>query len=133
MILIVVNFLITCRKIEKYHVRLNGIWYSPKTACSELMIIDESGNGEHVAGSPFKGCNTRGKGKVRFTKNKFYFGNTGFEIIASPSAISSIDSIIPPLRYNYDKKKYKILGEMKIKETFLNGGETKTYYKYIEY
>lgn len=138
-IIILLSFSIsitTCKKISKYPIRLNGVWYAPLSPCGALITINENGFGHHESTEDRGGCGNAGeKGKVRFTKNKFYIGITSYKIISQPTIYYGNDSVLLPGRFhtNVSINKVKILANMTLKDNFFNSGKTYTYYKIIEY
>jgi len=125
----------TCKKVSKYPIRLNGVWYAPSSRCGMMITIDNSGNGDHSSASSDKGCDNGGeKGKVKFTKHKLYIGNTHYKFLTEPQLNTNSDSILAPRLDNvFLFKKFKVLATMKLRDSFINGKDENIYYKYIEY
>ncbi len=127
----------TCKKISKYPLRLNGVWYAPKSDCGSTIIIDANGKGEHISTNDQDGCSSpAGKGKAKISKNHFYLGATSFKLIVKPTLYSGNDSLALPGRFQTGsslKIKGKITATMTLKNNFLNSGITNQYFKIIEY
>lgn len=141
-ILIIILFFIgvfssTCKKVAKYPIHMNGVWYSPKSMCGSTIIIDENGKGEHMSTEDSDGCSSpAGKGKVKISKNHFYIGTTSFKFVVKPTLYSGNDSLILPGRFQTNNNltlKGKIIAKMTLQNTFLNSGTTNEYFKIIEY
>lgn len=127
----------TCKKISKYPIRMNGVWYAPNSGCGSTIMIDENGKGEHFSTEDADGCtNPRGKGKMKISKGHLYIGTTSFKFIVKPTLYSGNDSLILPGRFqtnNPSPLKGRITVKMTLQNTFLNSGITNEYFKIIEY
>ena len=125
----------TCKKISKYPIRMNGIWYAPHSNCGMVIEIDANGYGRRFGAKTDKGCNNGNEhGKVKFTKHKLYIGYSNYKIIEEPGYSTDHDSIIAPVIDNIGEvKKYKVYAIMKLRDSFFNGKNEEIYYKYMEY
>lgn len=121
----------TCKKISKYPLDLYGVWTSNHSNCVYMLLeIKKNGSGSYGSSGCCHGCEGKAEGKVRFNNAHLYVGMASLKFIKQPEIIETNDSLV--LNYK-GSGKTRILAKMTIKESYLRGNQTYTFYKVKDY
>ncbi len=119
----------TCRKKLSEPVNLYGMWVSNEGYCGYMyMELKKSGQSEYGTDAYYVGCSYKHwKGKSRTSFNKIFIGETQFDIVEKAELINTTDTM------GWWTKRGRITAKMRLRNGFLHGKNTYTFYKIKDY